>query len=315
MSALEGVPSLDLHDFLSGNEVLKATFVKNIGEAYERIGFVSIKNHGVSEELIEELYNNVTDFFALPETVKAKYIVPGIAGQRGYTPFGKEHAKGSNVGDLKEFWHFGQFFNEGVDGNLENVSVKELPDFLKTGQKAYQALEHTGKTILRAIAMYLELEPTFFDGYVNGGNSILRPIHYPPITGTPAPGAVRAGEHEDINLITLLIGASASGLQVLNKQQEWIDVTAIEGHIIVNVGDMLQRLTNNKLRSTTHRVVNPPKELWVTSRYSIPFFLHPVADMPLNCLPECVDQAHSKHYEDITAGEYLMQRLKEIGLV
>lgn len=315
MRTTEEVPSLNLEDFTNGSETLKERFVRDLGEAYEKIGFVSIKNHGVSEALIDDLYKNVTAFFNLPEEVKEKYSVPGIAGQRGYTSFGKEHAKGSNVGDLKEFWHFGQFLNEGVDGNLKNVAVDELYSFLTVGKAAYEALEQTGKTMLSAIAIYLGLSPDYFDAFVNGGNSILRPIHYPPITGTPHEGAVRAGEHEDINLITLLIGASASGLEVLNKQNQWVPVTAIEGHIVVNVGDMLQRLTNNKLRSTTHRVVNPPKEQWGSSRYSIPFFLHPVADMPLDCLSSCITEENPKAYEPITAGVYLMQRLEEIGLV
>ena len=314
MSTLEGVPSLDLAHFKAGNEEAKLNFVKDLGEAYERIGFVSIKNHGLSQDLMNELYRTVKAFFNLPIAIKEKYTIPGIAGQRGYTPFGKEHAKGSNVGDLKEFWHFGQFLDEGVGGNLENVEVEELPEFLAVGKKVYQALESTGKSVLQAIALYLNLAPNYFDAYVNGGNSILRPIHYPPITGNPTPGAVRAGEHEDINLITLLIGASASGLQVLTRSNQWVDVTAIEDHIVVNVGDMLQRLTNNKLKSTTHRVVNPPKEQWGSSRYSIPFFLHPKSEMSLNCLPQCIDEKHPRLYEETTAGDYLMHRLKEIWL-
>lgn len=315
MSNFEGVPSLDLNQFTSGSSKEKLDFVQQLGEAYERIGFVSIKNHGLSDELIDRLYETVKTFFNLPIEVKEKYIVQGIAGQRGYTPFGKEYAKGSNVGDLKEFWHFGQFLNEGVGGNLQNVSVEEIPDFLEIGKAVYQALESSGKTMLQAIALYLNLPENYFDTYVNGGNSILRPIHYPPITGSPEEGAVRAGEHEDINLITLLIGASASGLQVLTRSNEWINVTAIEDHIVVNVGDMLQRLTNNKLKSTTHRVVNPPREEWSKSRFSIPFFLHPIAEMPLNCLSSCVSDKRPQLYNDITAGDYLFQRLKEIGLI
>lgn len=311
-----GIPSVDLSDFLSGNEQQKAAFVKAIGEAYQQIGFVAVKNHGIGDQLIEELYSNVKAFFNLPEDQKMKYEVPGIGGQRGYVSFGKEHAKGRNAGDLKEFWHFGQYVDDNDPIGEEypaNVLVDELPEFNVTGKKAYQELEKTGKSILASLALFLDLEENYFDDKVHNGNSILRPIHYPPIETEPK-DAVRAGEHEDINLITLLIGASADGLQVLNKQGEWISVTALPDHIVVNVGDMLQRLTNNKLRSTTHRVINPPKELWHTSRYSIPFFLHPRSDMRLDCLESCIDNSHPKHYEDITAGEYLDERLREIGL-
>ena len=166
---------------------------------------------------------------------------------------------------------------------------------------------------MRAIALYLGLDEFYFDEKVKFGQSILRPIHYGPIVGEPK-NAVRAAEHEDINLITLLMGASADGLEVLNKNKEWIQVTALPEQLVCNVGDMLERLTNDKLKSTTHRVVNPPKELWNTSRYSIPFFMHPRSSMSLACLPGCFDEKNPKHYEDCTAGEFLDQRLREIGL-
>jgi len=316
MKDSKGIPTVDLSDFLSGDFNLKAKFVNQLGQAYEDIGFVAVKNHGIPDKIINELYSIVEDFFALPVSKKVKYEIDGIGGARGYTSFGKEHAKNRNAGDLKEFWHFGQFV-EGDDpiGNEypQNVSVEELPQFLKTGKNAYRSFEECGKHMLRAIALYLGLEENFFDGQIYNGNSILRPIHYPPIVN-PEPDAVRAGEHEDINLITLLVGASADGLQVLNRQNEWISVTAIKDHIIVNVGDMLQRLTNNKLRSTTHRVVNPPKEEWGKPRYSMPFFLHPRSDMSLNCLPNCIDENKPKDYKDISAGDYLDERLREIGL-
>ncbi|MGB0978426.1 MAG: isopenicillin N synthase family dioxygenase, partial [Croceimicrobium sp.] len=194
-----------------------------------------------------------------------------------------------------------------------NVDVKELADFNSVGKEAYQTLEATGLDMLRALALYLGLDENYFDAHVHNGNSILRPIHYPPITEEPK-DAVRAAEHGDINLITLLMGASADGLQVLNKANEWIPVTALPGQIIVNVGDMMQRHTNNKLRSTIHRVVNPPKEKWAQSRFSIPFFMHPRSEMPLNCLEECITENNPKAYEDITAGGFLEERLKEIGL-
>ena len=316
MNSMQNIPSINLADFLSGNEEKKNNFVQQLGKAYEEIGFVAVKNHGLSDEQSATLYEQVKSFFNLSEEVKKKYEVEGLAGQRGYTSFGKEHAKGRNTGDLKEFWHFGQYVedNDPIKKEYpENVDVKELPEFNRIGKEVYQTLEKAGQNMLRAIALYLGLEETYFDDKIHNGNSILRPIHYPPITDEPK-DAVRAAEHEDINLITLLMGASAEGLQVLNKKGEWVDVTALPEQIVVNVGDMLQRLTNNKLRSTTHRVINPPREKWGQSRFSIPFFLHPRSDMRLDCLEECIDKEHPKHYEDISAGEYLDERLAEIGL-
>lgn len=318
MSTPKGIPSVDLSEFLSNDPEKQNKFIQELGAAYEGIGFVAVKNHGIPKDLIDNLYEQIQQFFALSEETKKKYDIPGIGGQRGYTPFGKEHAKGKTAGDLKEFWHFGQFVDDYDPIKKEypdNVNVEELPDFLPTGKRAYHTFEDTGRHLLRAIALHLRLDENYFNDKIHNGNSILRPIHYPPITGEIEEGAVRAGEHEDINLITLLVGASADGLQVLNKQNEWVSVTEIQDHIVVNVGDMLQRLTNNKLKSTTHRVVNPPKESLGTSRYSVPFFLHPRSDMRLDCLASCVDEEHPKQYEDITAGEYLMERLREIGLV
>ncbi|MCC5915698.1 MAG: isopenicillin N synthase family oxygenase [Cryomorphaceae bacterium] len=311
-----GIPSLDLADFLNDDVVKRKAFVESLGRAYEDIGFVAIRNHGLSDALVAELYRQVEAFFQLPENIKRKYDLPGAAGQRGYTPFGREHAKGKNAGDLKEFWQFGQYnppVNDQSDDYPDNVEVEELPEFNSMGREAYQTLEQTGVHILRALAIYIGLDENYFDGHVKGGNSILRAIHYPPITAEPG-DAVRAAEHEDINLITLLMGASADGLQVLNRAGEWVSVTALPEMIVVNVGDMLQRLTNNKLRSTTHRVINPPKSQWSKPRFSIPFFLHPRSEMPLNCLPECISENSPRVYDDTTAGQYLDERLREIGL-
>lgn len=316
MTSSIGIPTLDLNDFINGDAVKRDAFVHALGRAYEDIGFVALKNHGLSDELVAALYAEVTSFFSLPNRVKETYNLPGMAGQRGYTPFGREHAKGRNTGDLKEFWQFGQYdVQQGnvVDEYPPNPIVSELPGFNERGREAYKTLEKTGFEVLRALALYIGLEERFFDPWVIAGNSILRAIHYPPIDSDPG-DAVRAAEHEDINLITLLMGASAEGLQVLNRKNEWVDVTALPDMIVVNVGDMLQRLTNNMLRSTTHRVINPPKEKWGNSRFSIPFFLHPRSDMPLNVLDVCVDHNRPKAYEDISAGDYLNQRLQEIGL-
>lgn len=318
MSTPKGIPSVDLSKFVNGTSDDKKQFVADLGKAYEDIGFVAVKNHGIDASTIENLYTYIKAFFALDEQSKKKYEIEGIGGQRGYTSFGKEHAKGMKAGDLKEFWHFGQFVedNDPIQKEYpENVNVVEVPEFLPTGKAAYQAFEDTGRHMLRAIALFLGLEEEYFNPHIHNGNSILRPIHYPPITGEVEEGAVRAGAHEDINLITLLVGASADGLQVLNKNNDWVSVTEIQDHIVVNVGDMLQRLTNNRLKSTTHRVTNPPKELMGTSRYSVPFFLHPRSDMKLNCLPSCITEENPRNYEDISAGNYLQERLREIGLV
>jgi isopenicillin N synthase-like dioxygenase len=309
------IPSVDLAEFISGNAVRKAAFVQDLGTAYEEVGFVAVKNHGVSDELIADLYKYVQEFFSLPSEKKKKYEIPELAGQRGYTSFGKEHAKGSDAPDLKEFFQYGQIPRENYkeEDYPKNVEVKEIASFNKTFEQAYRAFEKSGTALLQAIALYLGLDEHYFDTYVYNGNSILRSIHYPPITSEPK-SAIRAEQHEDINLITLLVGASADGLQILTKQNEWVGVTSLPEQIVVNVGDMLQRLTNNKLRSTTHRVVNPARELWHTSRFSIPFFLHPKSSMSLQCLQSCVDDTHPKLYPDVTAGEYLDERLREIGL-
>ena len=315
--SMTNIPSIDLADFLSENPKRKKKFVNEIGTAYSEIGFASVKNHFLDDSLMDSLYKEVKDFFALPESVKGQYEIEGFGGQRGYISFGTEHAKGKKEGDLKEFWHFGQEISENADLPEEypkNVMVKEQPSFNEVGNIAYRQLEKTGIYVLRALALYIGIDENYFDHWVTDGNSILRPIHYPPITEEPK-GAVRAGAHGDINLITLLMGASAGGLQVLRKDGVWLEAKPEEGNLVINVGDMLERNTNNKLRSTIHRVVNPPKEQWGTPRYSIPFFMHPRSDMKLNCMEECIDEKHPKAYNDITAGEFLQQRLIEIGLM
>ncbi|WP_338733911.1 isopenicillin N synthase family dioxygenase [Mangrovimonas cancribranchiae] len=314
---MNSIPSVDLSDFLSDDPKRKQQFVDNIGKAYEDIGFVALKGHFLDETLVDKLYTEIKNFFELPLEVKQKYEVPGIGGQRGYVSFGKESAKGKKEGDLKEFWHFGQYVDDNpklAEEYPDNVEVKELPEFNKVGKETYQMLEKTAKYVLRALALHLGLEETYFDGYIHNGNSILRPIHYPPITQEPK-DAVRAAAHGDINLITLLMGAQGRGLQVQNHKGEWIDAIAEPDELMINVGDMLSRHTNNKLKSTIHRVVNPPKELWGTSRYSIPFFMHPISEMKLDVLDSCVDAEHPKQYEDITAGEFLHERLVELGLI
>ncbi len=311
------VPSVDLQDFTSGDTARKEKFTKEIGKAFEEIGFVALSGHFLSEQLVDDLYSEIKQFFNLSQEVKDSYEIEGIGGQRGYTSFGKEHAKGRKEGDLKEFWHFGQYVEDNSSLAKEypdNVQVNELSNFNAIGKETYKMLEKTAKYVLRALALHLELEETYFDEYIKNGNSILRPIHYPPITSEPK-NAVRAAAHGDINLITLLMGAHGRGLQVMNHKKEWIDAIARPDQLMINVGDMLSRLTNNKLKSTIHQVVNPPKELWGTSRYSIPFFMHPISEMSLNCLENCVNADNPKGFEDINAGEFLHERLIELGLI
>ena len=319
MSAIVNIPRLDLNDYIKGTAEQRKKFSDDIGQAFNDTGFVTIANHGMTQELIDELYTEVKAFFGLPEEIKKKYEKPELAGQRGYTSKGKEKAKDSKTPDLKEFWQRGQ---EVVDGDPikqeypDNVIVEERPRFNEVTREVYERLEFAGKHLLRAIAVYLNLPESYFDDKVHNGNSILRAIHYFPIEDPDSipEDAVRAGAHEDINLITLLIGASADGLEVLTRHGDWYPVKAEVEDIVVNVGDMLQRLTNNKLKSTTHRVVNPPRDQMKTSRFSVPFFLHPKSNMDLTSLESCIDAENPKAYSDMTAGEYLDERLREIGL-
>jgi isopenicillin N synthase-like dioxygenase len=317
---LEEIPSLDLADFRSGDPERKARFVQQLGEAYQNIGFVALKNHGLTEEQTQALYADVKSFFALPDENKQRYENPELAGQRGYISKGKEHAKGRNTGDLKEFYHVGQEVEDGTDPISKeypaNIWPEEVPTFQKSTFTTYRTLEAAGKDVLRAIALYLELPENYFDDKVRNGNSILRPIHYFPIEDPDAvpADAVRAAEHGDINLITLLMGASADGLQVKRRDGKWIPITALPDQIVVNVGDMLQRLTNGVLKSTIHRVVNPAREKMNSSRYSVPFFMHPRSEMSLAALESCVTSENPKKEADITAGEFLNERLIELGL-
>ncbi|MBK0377969.1 isopenicillin N synthase family dioxygenase [Mucilaginibacter segetis] len=313
------IPRLDLNTYINGSEEQRKEFSDNIGKAFNETGFVTITNHGLSKQLIDKLYEQVKALFALPEDVKLKYEKAELAGQRGYTSKNKETAKGFKTPDLKEFWQIGQTVSDDApekDDYPDNLIVDELPEFNTTTLEVYKKLEAAGKYLLRAIAVYLNLPENYFDDKVENGNSILRTLHYFPIENPDAvpADAVRAGAHEDINLITLLIGASADGLELLTREGNWFPVKAHGEDLVVNVGDMLQRLTNNKLKSTTHRVVNPPREEMKNSRFSVPFFLHPKSGMDLSSLPSTIDADHPKLYADITAGEYLDERLREIGL-
>ncbi|MDH4090462.1 MAG: isopenicillin N synthase family oxygenase [Cyclobacteriaceae bacterium] len=310
---------LDLADFYTGDQLRKERFVADLGAAYTNIGFVIIRNHFLTNAMQDRIYSCIKQYFGLSDELKQKYEHTGIAGQRGHTGKGKEHAKGRNTGDLKEFFHIGQELNSDKlreAGYPANIWPEEVPEFREAAIDVFKALEKTGAVMLRAIALYLGLPEDYFDEKIENGNSILRPIHYFPIkdpSDVPA-DAVRAAEHGDINLITLLMGASADGLEVLRRDGVWIPITALSDQLVVNVGDMLERLTNKKLKSTIHRVVNPPPNLMSIPRYSIPFFMHPRAEMGLAALGSCIDAQNPKKWDDITAGEFLDQRLREIGL-
>jgi isopenicillin N synthase-like dioxygenase len=310
---LDEIPSLDLADFTSGDSQKKADFVSKLGAAFNNIGFVAIKNHGLSEELRTKLYDTVQTFFYKDDELKTKYERVELFGQRGYIGKGKETAKGFKKPDLKEFYHVGQ--PNPREGMAHNIFPEEVPDFEKYTLETYQIFENTGKTLLKAIALYLELDENYFEEKVYQGDSILRALHYFPIENPDAlpEGAVRAAAHGDINLITLLMGASAEGLEVLRVDGKWIPVTALPDQIIINVGDMLDRLTNHKLKSTIHRVVNPSREKMKFSRFSIPFFMHPRGDMDLTSLETCISNDYPKIYVDMTAGEFLDERLRELG--
>ncbi|MFN0174042.1 MAG: isopenicillin N synthase family dioxygenase, partial [Saprospiraceae bacterium] len=301
----KGIPTVDLSQFTQGDANQRKEFVRQLGAAFHEVGFVAVVNHGIPKSLVDGFYASSKAFFALPEAVKRKYEVAGLAGQRGYTSFGKEHAKQSKVADLKEFFQIGQEVpaNHPLKAQYpDNVQVAETPEMPKLGGELYRAFEKAGGQLLEAIAIHLDLPTDYFQKQIISGNSILRSIHYPPIKEEPA-SAIRAEQHEDINLITLLVGASAGGLQLLTAENKWASILPEADEIVINVGDMLQRLTNNYLKSTTHRVVNPPREEWHLPRLSIPFFLHPVSTMDLSCLKSCVTANNPLHYEPITAGE------------
>lgn len=308
------VPTLDMRRHTSD----RAAFVAELGAAYREFGFCCIAHHGIPVALIDDAYAAFRTFFALPDAVKRRYHVPGAGGARGYTPFGVETAKDAQHPDLKEFWHIGREIprdSRHAEIMAPNLWPDEVPGFRARGYALYEALDALGARVLSALALDLGLDERWFADKTDSGNSILRPIHYPPITRVDVPN-VRAGAHEDINLITLLVGASAAGLEILTREREWLPVTTAGDAIVVNIGDMLQRLTNHVYPSTTHRVVNPPGDAARESRYSVPFFLHANPDFLIEVLPGCVDADHPNRYpEPITANDYLLQRLREIRLL
>ncbi|HEY4531478.1 MAG TPA: 2-oxoglutarate and iron-dependent oxygenase domain-containing protein [Luteimonas sp.] len=312
------IPTLDIRRFTHpASPDDRQAFVAELGAAYREWGFAGIRNHGIPQPLIDDAYQAFKAFFALPEETKKKYHVPGGGGARGYTPFGVETAKDSKHFDLKEFWHIGREIPDDSkyrDVMPPNLWPDEVPEFRAKGYALYEALDQLGSQVLRALALHIDLPEDYFADKTDNGNSILRPIHYPPITADDIPN-VRAGAHGDINFITLLVGASAAGLEVQSHEGEWVPFTSDADTIVVNIGDMLQRLTNHVYPSTIHRVVNPPGELARQPRYSVPFFLHPNPDFLIDVLPSCVSADNPSRYpEPITAHGYLEERLREIKL-
>jgi isopenicillin N synthase-like dioxygenase len=314
------VPQLDIRRFDQGSPADRTAFIAELGEALRSFGFVGIREHGLDDELVARAYEVLKQFFALPTEAKLRYHIPGGGGARGYTSFGVETAKDATVADLKEFWHVGRELpadSEWAKTLADNLWPSEVEGFRDTLSRLYAALDGLGNRMLRAIALHLGLTEDWFADKVDHGNSILRPIHYPALAGElGADGAVRSAAHGDINLITLLVGSGEPGLQIYSRKGEWIPVSTIEGVVVCNVGDMLERLTNHVLPSTIHRVVNPPEPWRSQPRYSIPFFLHPNSEFSIRTLPECVSATNPDRYpEPITADEFLQQRLREINLV
>jgi len=313
------IPTLDIRRYSEPSSSSdRDAFVAELGAAYREWGFAGIRGHGIAQDLVDGAYDVFKAFFALPADVKMKYHVKGGGGARGYTPFGVETAKDSKYPDLKEFWHIGREIprdSKYADVMAPNLWPTEVAGFQRYGYGLFDALDALGSRVLRALAFHIELPEAYFDDKTNFGNSILRPIHYPPITAPDIPN-VRAGAHEDINLITLLVGASAQGLEVKSRKGEWVPFTADADTIVVNIGDMLQRLTNHVYPSTTHRVVNPPGEEARKPRYSVPFFLHPNPDFIIDALPSCISVDNPNRYpQPISAHEYLQERLREIKLI
>ncbi len=308
-----GIASVSLKDAEQNPD----SFAQELGRSFEHYGFAIVADHGIPAELIGRAEEKAKAFFALPEQVKSKYFIPGTGGARGYTPFGIETAKGAMAHDLKEFWHVGRDlpddhpFRDHMPGNVWPAEVTRFKD---TFQELYRIFDRTGLKILQAIARYLKIDEGFFADTVRDGNSVMRLLHYPPIEGEPG-SHVRAGAHEDINTITLLLGADEAGLELLTKDGRWIPVSPNPGELVVNIGVMLQRLTNGQLRSTSHRVVNPPPERRKRSRYSMPFFLHFRSDFLIEPLPGTVGPGEQPKWPPITADEYLQERLREIKLV
>jgi len=291
-------------------------FAMKLGRSFKEYGFAIVADHGIAGELIQRAEEKAKAFFALREEVKEKYFVPGGGGARGYTPFGIETAKGAKAYDLKEFWHVGRDLPAGHRFRAhmpDNLWPSEVPNFRGTFGELYAAFDRTGRKILKAIARYLNVDEDYFEDAVRDGNSVLRALHYPP-QNEPTGEHIRAGAHEDINAITLLLGAEEAGLELLTKDGRWIPVSPRPGELVINIGDMLQRLTNGMLPSTSHRVINPAPDRASHARYSMPFFLHFRSDFLIEALPQTLPSGERPKWPAITANDYLQERLREIKL-
>lgn len=314
MNSVRRVPELSLNSYIEGGKTEKARFIDDFFVGLKDYGFIVLKDHPVPHTILNQAYELLEQLFALPVETKMKYALTDKGFQRGYTPFGKEHAKDAKVMDLKEFWHIGRDLPEGHRYSSiypANIWPAELPEFQPLLSKIFRALDETGKVMLEALTHPLELQPDYFTKMVSEGSSILRLLHYPPIPEGVDPRCIRAAPHEDINLITILVSATASGLQLKDRDGTWLPIESDPNSLIVDAGDMLSRITNEVIPSTTHQVVNPENSK--TSRYSMPFFMHPNPDAMLSCLPSC--RGTGEKYPPITAQDFLYQRLREIGLL
>ncbi|MBC99440.1 MAG: oxidoreductase [Halobacteriovoraceae bacterium] len=308
------VPELSLLSYVNGTTGDQVKFVDDLYLGLKEYGFIILKDHTVDQVKVDRAYDYVHEFFQLPEETKMKYYDEKIAGQRGYTPFKREHAKDNPNPDLKEFWHVGRELAEGSQYKgvyPENIWPTEINEFKQSFQELYNSMDATAVVLLEALGKALDVPADYFKNMIADGNSILRTIHYPPTKGQDTHNSIRAAAHEDINLITMLVGATASGLQLLDRDGTWLDVNSKPGQIVVDTGDMMSRITNDVLPATTHRVINPETDS--EARYSMPYFVHPHSQAMLSCLKSC--EGTGRKYEDITAGDFLIQRLKEIGLL
>ncbi len=313
----QSIAVVRLQNFRNGSKSEREDFINGVGDALRDVGFLAIEDHGVDAALIARAYSLIEEFFTLPTATKAKYEKPELLGQRGFVSYGREHAKGASAADLKEFWQVGRELKPGEQSSSPyggNIWPSQLPDFQPTMVEFYNSLENCASTLVSALSLYIGESDDFLPGLMQQGDTSLRLIHYPPVAEDADPASIRAAAHEDINMITLLCESTAPGLQLIERDGTWRSVTAQDGQIIADSGDMLQNLTNGYLRSTTHRVVNPDNSR--ERRFSMPYFVHPRSDARLDPRPNCVERTGGEQkYKTISAGQYLSERLEEIGLM
>jgi isopenicillin N synthase-like dioxygenase len=312
--SLRKVPELSLLAYVNGTHSDQAKFVKDFYNGLKEYGFIILTDHTVAEDIIKKGYAATSEFFSLDEKIKRSYVCRDGGGQRGYTPFGQEHAKDNPHQDLKEFWHVGrQVSEEHIFRKYypENIWPSEVKNFQQDLQTLFDELDKTSQILLAALGRALDVSEDYFAKMIDTGNSILRAIHYPPVGEAPPVGSVRAAAHGDINLITILMGATASGLQLQDKDGSWLDVETAPGQLVVDAGDMMSRITNEVIFATIHRVINP--ESSKSARFSMPFFVHPHPEAILSCIPSC--KGEGEKFPPINAHDCLMERLRDIGLM